>query len=144
MQKKMSERGQAVLEMLLVFLILIPLLFGGIELARGVSIRHALDSGLGLAVRALSLDPGQWDWAETMISQAVEENVLGDSGVGSVTMQCYDASGSPLSAESLLSLPFGTTFRLEAQVTFTPSMILILGQAVRIRLSHWGIVERYP
>ena len=55
-----TQKAQASIELLLILLILVPLLLGGIELARGVGIRQALDSGTGVATRALSLDPGQW------------------------------------------------------------------------------------
>ena len=35
-------------------------------------------------------------------------------------------------------------FRLEASCTYTPEIVLVGGQMVTIRVSHWGIVERYP
>jgi hypothetical protein len=142
--KNANERGQAVLEMLLVILVLVPLLFGGIELARGVAVRHALDSGTGVAVRALSLDPEQWDWSSQIVAQAVQENVMGDGGVGDPLLRAYDSSGSLLTPEVLADLPFGTSFRLEAEVAFIPDLVLIPEQPIRVRVSHWGIVERYP
>ncbi len=139
-----SERGQAVLEFLLVLMILVPLLFGGIELARGVGIRHALDSGGGVAVRALSLDPTQWSWANSVINQAVSGNPLGGGSVSAVTVVVYNAGGAQITSATLASLPFGAAFRLEAVVTYTPVIPLVGGQTVTIRVSHWGIVERYP
>ena len=66
-----KERGQASVELVLVLLILIPLLLGGIELARGVGIRQSLDSGTGIATRSLSLDPTQWVWATSIINQTL-------------------------------------------------------------------------
>ncbi|MBU2609857.1 MAG: pilus assembly protein [Chloroflexi bacterium] len=139
-----SERGQAVLEFLLVLMILVPLLFGGIELARGVGIRHALDSGVGVAARALSLDPTQWSWANSVISQAVSGNPLGGGSVSAVTVTAYNAGGSAITSGALASLPFGAAFRLAASVTYTPIIPLVGRQTVTIRVSHWGIVERYP
>jgi hypothetical protein len=139
-----GEDGQAILEMLLVILILVPLLFGGIELARGVAVRHALDGGTGLAVRALSLDPTAWDWALEIVMQGVEENIMGESGVGTPALQVYDSSGALLTPGALAALPFGTPFRLEAQLSFTPELPLIPAQTILVRVSHWGIVERYP
>jgi Flp pilus assembly protein TadG len=141
-----TESGQAVLEFLLVLMILAPLLFGGIELARGVGIRHALDSGVGVATRALSLDPTQWSWAATVISQSVTGNPLG-GGAGTTNapvVKVYNAGGTEISATTLASLPFGSAFRLAASVTYTPDVPLVGGQMVTIRVSHWGIVERYP
>jgi hypothetical protein len=139
-----KESGQAVLEMLLVLLILVPLFFGGIELARGVAVRHALDGATGLAVRALSLDPAAWEWAREIVWQEVDENVLGESGIGSPELEVYDSSGALLSPGALAGLPFGTPFRLEGQLSFTPQLPLIPAQTIQVQVSHWGIVERYP
>ena len=138
------QKGQASVELLLVLLILVPLLLGGIELARGVGIRHSLDSGVGVAARALSLDPSQWTWATNTINQAVQGNPLGGGSVGAVTVKVYNASGTQITSAALASLPFGSSFRLEASCTYTPEIALVGGQAVTIRVSHWSIVERYP
>jgi len=131
-------------ELLLALIILVPLLLGGIELARGVGIRHSLDSGAGVAARALSLDPTQWTWATNTINQAVQDNILGGGSVGAVTVKVYNAGGSQITSSALASLPFGSSFRLEASCTYTPEIALVGGQTVTIRVSHWGIVERYP
>ena len=141
---KKGEGGQAVLEMLLVILILVPLFFGGIELARGVAVRHALDGGTGLAVRALSLDPTAWEWALDIVLREVDENVMGASRVGTPALQVYDSSGALLTPGALAALPFGTPFRLEGQLSYTPELPLIPAQTIQVRVSHWGIVERYP
>jgi Flp pilus assembly protein TadG len=138
------QKGQASVELLLVLLILVPLLLGGIELARGVGLRHSLDSGAGVAARALSLDPTQWTWATNVINQAVQDNPLGGGSVGAVAVKVYNASEVQITPGALASLPFGSTFRLEASCTYTPEIVLVGGQAVTIRVSHWGIVERYP
>jgi len=139
-----SYRGQASVEFLLVLLILVPLLFGGFELARGVGLRHSLDSGVGVATRALSLDPAQWSWAVSTIQQTVSNNPLGGGSVSAVTVKAYNAGGIELSAAGLAALPFGAAFRLEAACSYTPEIILVGGTAVTIRVSHWGIVERFP
>jgi Flp pilus assembly protein TadG len=137
-------KGQASVELLLVLLILVPLLLGGIELARGVGVRHALDSGVGVATRALSLDPTQWTWATNTINQTTQENILGGGAVSAVTVKIYNASGTQITSATLAALPFGAAFRLEASCTYTPEITLVGGQVVTIRVSHWGIVERYP
>ncbi len=138
------ERAQGSIELVLVLMILVPLLLGGIELARGVGIRHSLDSGTGIATRTLSLDPTQWNWATSVINQAVTDNILGGGSVSVVTIHVYNASGTQITSAALAALPFGSTFRLEASCTYTPSIPLAGGEAVTIRVSHWGIVERYP
>jgi len=139
-----TQPGQASLEFLLVLLILVPLLFGGIELARGVGIRHALDSGVGVAARALSLDPAQWNWSVSVINQAVANNPFGGGSASAVTVRVYNASGSEIGSSGLAALPFGVAFRLEASCTYTPEIPLVGGTTVTIRVSHWGIVEQYP
>ena len=138
-----KQRGQASVELVLVLLILVPLLLGGIELARGVGIRHSLDSGVSVATRAVSLDPAQWVWSTSAINQAVQNNILGGGSVGAVSVRVYSISGSQINPNALATLPFGTAFRLEASCTYTPEIALIGGQTVTIRVSHWGIVERY-
>jgi len=140
----LKQRGQASVELLLALLILVPLLLGGIELARGVGIRHALDSGVGVATRALSLDPGQWTWATSTIDQAVQDNILGGGLVGPVKIHALDAAGNPISPSMLAGLPCGASFRLEASCAYAPWIPLVGGQAVTIRVAHWGIIERYP
>ena len=139
-----SWKGQASVELLLVLFILIPLLLGGIELARGVGIRHSLDASVGVATRALSLDPGQWTWATNVISQSVQDNILGGGSVGVLMVQAYSADGTEISSSDLANLPFGSAFQLAASCGYTPWIPLVGGQAVTIRVSHWGIVERYP
>ena len=144
--KFQAQRGQASLEMLLVLLILVPLLFGGVELARGVGIRHSLDSGAGVASRALSLDPTQWSWATQVIQDSVANNVLGGGTASTPTVRAFNGAGTQLSSGQLASLGFGETFRLDATTTYTPWLPLVPGggQQVTITVSHWGIVEKYP
>ena len=139
-----KERGQASVELVLVLLILIPLLLGGIELARGVGIRQSLDSGTGIATRSLSLDPTQWVWASSVINQTLANNILGSGAVSAVSVRVYNASGTQISSAAFAALAFGSAFRLEASCTYTPDIPLVGGRTVTIRVSHWGIVERYP
>jgi len=130
-------------EFLLILLILVPLLFGGFELARGVGLRHSLDSGVGVATRALSLDTTQWSWARSVINQAVSDNLLGGGAVSAVTVRVFTAGGVEIGASGLASLPFGASFRLEASCSYTPKIPLVGGTTVTIRVAHWGVVERF-
>jgi len=132
--------------MLLALLILVPLLFGGIELARGVGIRHSLDSGVGVASRALSLDPAQWSWATQVIEDSVKNNVLGGGTASTPTVRAFNDAGTQLTAGQLATLGFGETIRLQAETDYTPWLPLVSsgGRQVTIRVSHWGIVEKYP
>ena len=95
-------------------------------------------------MRALSLDPSQWSWSTSVISQAVSSNILGGGSVSAVSVNVYNAGGSLITSGALANLPFGSSFRPVASCTYTPKIALIGGQTVTIRVSHWGIVERYP
>lgn len=139
---KSWRAGQVAVEALLVVILFGLLIFGGIELSRGVAIRQALDSGTGAATRALSLDPAQWGFATNLVQQSVNQNVMGTQPP--VTMQVYDTSNTPRSSAWLSGSPFGTGFIIEADVPFQADIPFLPDSAVTIRVRHWGIVERYP
>ena len=139
---KSWRAGQVAVEALLVVIIFGLLIFGGIELSRGVSVRQALDSGTGAATRALSLDPAQWGFATNLVQQSVNQNVMGTQQP--VTMQVYDTSNTPRSSAWLSGSSFGTGFVIEAAVPFQADIPFLPDSAVTIRVRHWGIVERYP
>jgi hypothetical protein len=134
--------GQASVEALLVLMLLGLLIFGGIELSRGVAVRQALDSGSGAAVRALSLDPGQWSFSTSLVTQSVQQNVMGGGPVAS--LKVYDSANTLRSSAWLSGSPFGTTFILEASAPFQTNIPFLADQSITIRVRHYGIVERYP
>jgi hypothetical protein len=134
------QRGQATLEILIVLLILIPLIFGGIELSRGVAVRAALDSGVGVAVRTLSIDPTQWDWSANVVATTVAQNVFGCTGC-TVHLAAYNSDGDQIN-EGIGSLTYGEPFYLEGWVVFTPDIPLITLAPITIRVRHYGIIER--
>ena len=136
------KTGQAAVEALLVVMILGLLIFGGIELSRGVAIRQAMDSGTGAATRALSLDPSQWSFATNLIQESVDQNVMGAGEA--VTVQIYDTSNTLRSSAWLSGSPFGTAFIVEASAPFQADVPFLPASAATIRVRHWGIVERYP
>ena len=139
---KSDSKGQAAVEALLVLMMLALVIFGGIELSRGVAMRAALDSSAGAAVRALSLDPSQWNYAKNLIQEGTNQNVMGT--VEATTIQVFDAAGTPRSSAWLSGSPFGTTFILEASVPFQADIPFLSEPIMTIRVQHWGIVERYP
>ena len=139
---KSWRAGQVAVEALLVVILFGLLIFGGIELSRGVAIRQALDSGTGAATRALSLDPAQWGFATNLVQQSVNQNVMGTQPP--VTMQVYDTGNTLRSSAWLSGSPFGTGFVIEAVVPFQADIPFLPDSAVTIRVRHWGIVERYP
>jgi len=139
---KSDSKGQAAVEALLVLMVLALVIFGGIELSRGVAMRQALDSSAGAAVRALSLDPSQWNYAKNLIQEGTNQNVMGT--VEATTIQVFDATGTPRSSAWLSGSPFGTTFILEASAPFQADIPFLSEPIMTIRVQHWGIVERYP
>ena len=139
---KSDSKGQAAVEALLVLMVFALVIFGGIELSRGVAMRQALDSSAGAAVRALSLDPSQWNYAKNLIQEGTNQNVMGT--VEATTIQVFDAAGTPRSSAWLSGSPFGTTFILEASAPFQADIPFLSEPIMTIRVQHWGIVERYP
>jgi Flp pilus assembly protein TadG len=138
------QRGQASLEILIVLIFLIPLIFGAIELSRGVAVKSSLDSGVGLAVRALSVDPSNWTWAANTVTQTVARNVFGTAGLSNYTFTAYDSSDNPLSPVQFTALNYGAGFYIEATVRYTPEIPLLNLSPVFItlRARHYGIIER--
>lgn len=136
------EKGQAAVELLLVLMILVLVIFGGIELSRGVAIRQALDSGTGAAVRALSLNPSESSFAESLVQTSLNQNILGTGPRSS--LQVYDAVGNLRSSAWLSGSTFGTAFILEGSAPFQTDIPFLPETILTIRVRHWGIVERYP
>jgi Flp pilus assembly protein TadG len=143
-RRQTAARGQASLEMLVVLFMLVPLLFGAIEISRGVAIRAALDSGVGMAVRALSLDTSftQWTWATIQTNAAVNQNVFGGSGIGTPSYQLLDSLGNPIDQATLDTMGLGETFCLEGTVPYAPSVPLISLSSINITVRHCGVVDR--
>jgi Flp pilus assembly protein TadG len=139
-----EERGNAIVEMVLVLPILVLLLFGGFELSRGIAAHHALDTGVSTAARGLSIDPAQYDWAETTIRNSVSGNVL-CAGLGSsVTIHIYDQYGATLTPEQLDMLGFGAPFWIEATLPFTAVVPFVNLPGRTIAVAHTEVVERWP
>ncbi len=138
------ERGNAIVEMVLVLPILMMLLLGAFELARGIAAHHALDSGVATAARGLSIDPTQYDWAETAIRNSVGGNVLCAGLGGAVTVRLTDAHGAALSADALSALAFGTPFWVEADIPFTAAVPFLALPGRTIAAAHTEVIERWP
>jgi Flp pilus assembly protein TadG len=137
------RRGQAMLEMLIVLVILIPLIFGSIELSRGIAARAALDSGIGTAVRALAVNPSNWGWATGYVASTVAQNVFGDVGLGTVFITASQSNGDPLQPAELAALTYGSIFCLEGSVEYLPMVPLMsFTDPITIKVKHCGVVER--
>jgi Flp pilus assembly protein TadG len=127
-------RGQASLEMLIVLLMLIPLIFGGIELSRAVAVHSALDSGTAVATRMLSLNPSQAGDALAIVNLTVNSNVMGNTGVGIVHMTSDPAV--------LSTVAFGSTFCMTSTVDFTPSIPFLTTTTITMHATHCAVMER--
>ena len=134
--------GQASLEVLIVLILLIPLIFGAFALSRGVAIKSALDSGVAVAVRALSLDPTNWTFASNAVTMTVAQNVFGGSGLGPIHFEAYNSSGVQLFESTFDDLVLGDGFYIVAWVQYGPQVPLLPLAPITLRARHYGIVER--
>jgi len=135
------QRGQATLEILIVLLILIPLIFGGIELSRGVAVRSALDSGLNVMVQAVSIDPNQWGWSAIVVQETVDQNVFGSLGLEpTVHLTAVDFNNQPTG--DLSTLPYGALFCVVGSVGYSPMVPLLPLSPITITVKHCGVIQK--
>lgn len=125
------EHGAVSIEMVFFLLIFVVAFFGAIEMAREVSVKHALDVGTYRAARYLSIVPGDQTTARNMIQTELNSNVLG--GAGSVVMNVDMPSQS-----------FQTVFSVTADVPYRPVIPLMLFAPKTLRVIHSQSVEAYP
>jgi Flp pilus assembly protein TadG len=128
---KVNERGSTSIEMVFFLLIFVVTFFGAIEMAREVSVKHALDVGTYRAARYLSIVPSDQTTARNMIQTELDRNVLG--GAGSVQM-----------IVDMPSQSFQTVFSVTAQVAYQPVIPLMVFAPKTLRVVHSQSVEAYP
>ena len=143
-RRSKHERGQVSIELLLSIMILAVLFFGGFELARGIAVKHALDVGVSNAARGLSLDPTQWGWADTLVRNEVNANVMGGGLGDNVVLRVFDGAGNEITPATLAVYTFGSQFRLRAEVPFQAVAPFVSTSGRTISADHWVLVERYP
>jgi len=125
------ELGSVSIEMVFFLLIFVVAFFGAIEMAREVSVKHALDVGTYRAARYLSIVPSDQLTARTMIQNELNSNVLG--GAGSVVMTVDMPSQS-----------FQTVFSVTADVPYQPVIPLMIFAPKTLRVIHSQSIEAYP
>ena len=125
------ERGTVSVEMVFFLLIFVVTFFGAIEMAREVSVKHALDVGTYRAARYLSIVPNDQLAARNMIQNELNANVLG--GAGSVVMTVDMPSQS-----------FQTVFSVIADVPYQPVIPLMIFAPKTLRVIHSQSIEAYP
>ncbi len=126
-----SERGAVSIEMVFFLLIFVVAFFGAIEMAREVSVKHALDVGTYRAARYLSIAPNDQATARNMIQNELNANVLG--GAGSVVMNV-----------NMPSQTFQTVFSVTAQVAYQPVIPLMVFAPKTLQVVHSQSIEAYP
>ncbi len=126
-----GTRGAVSVEMLFFLLIFVVTFFGAVEMAREISVKHALDVGTYRAARYLSLVPWDQAFARQMIQSELDANVLG--GAGTVQMSVDMPSQS-----------FQSIFSVTAQVPYQPVVPLILFAPKALSITHAQSIEAYP
>lgn len=149
-EKKLAF-GQSALELIITLAVLLPIIFGGIEFARAVSIRQSLSNGVYLAARAISTDPtgamtvdagtGR-TYAQTLVYRSLQADVFGAGGVSPATINY----GSPTWDDPVgcASPTLGCTFSYSASLTFVPVIPLFSESDIPISATHFGLVEIVP
>lgn len=125
------NRGAVSAETAFFLLIFAVLFFGAVELAREISVKHALDVGTYRATRYLSLVPHDWTTAQTMIQTELDHNVLGGAGVvqTTITMPC---------------VTFQCAFDVTAQVAYQPVIPFMVFAPKTLQIIHTQSIEAYP
>mgnify|MGYP005811875657 CR=1 FL=1 len=150
------HRGQATLEMLLVLLVLVPLLFGGYELARAISIRQALDAGTDLAAQAMGTFPTRPDYAEQLIRDQLNASALCPSCGNSAALRwCVSVNQGPcVTAPTAADLApmfetcnlyepddwYGCPFYIKAQLPFRMSVPFVPLAPITLSTGYHGVV----
>ncbi len=127
----LCERGAVSVEMVFFLLIFALTFFGAVEMAREISVKHALDVGTYRAARYLSLVPSDSATARNMIQKELDANVLG--GTGSLQMSLDMPSQS-----------FQAIFSVTAQVTYQPAVPFIIFAPKVLIVTHSQSIEKYP
>ena len=125
------ERGSVSIEMVFFLLIFVVTFFGAVEMAREISVKHALDVGTYRAARYLSIVPSDQTTARNMIQKELDNNVLG--GAGSVQM-----------VVDMPSQSFQTIFSVKAQVPYNPVVPLVIFAPKSLSVTHSQSIEAYP
>lgn len=125
------DEGAVAVEMLFFLLVFVIAFFGSVEMAREISVKHALDVGTYRATRYLSIVPGDQATARAMIQGELDNNVLG--GAGNVQMSV-----------DMPSTAFQSVFSVTAEVAYQPAVPLMVFAPKTLRVIHSQSIEAYP
>lgn len=131
---KNSEKGSLSVEMVLLVPVFVLLVIGGLEMARGATIRMSVSAGAWRAARYLSIyDP----WAEAEALHIVQEtamrNVLGGDP-SRVTVMVTDDGGRG----------FGDVITVRAEYDFCPLIPFMTSGCATLEGEHSLVVEVWP
>lgn len=125
------QRGSTSIEMVFFLLIFALTFFGAVEMARLISVKHALDVGTYRATRYLSIVPHDQATARQMIQTELQRNVLGWSGTLQVTVQ-------------MSCTTFQCPFDVTAQATYRPVIPFMFFLPKTLSVTHTQNIEAYP
>lgn len=126
-----ETRGAVSIEMVFFLLIFVVTFFGAVEMAREISVKHALDVGTYRAARYLSLVPNDQPTARNMIQKELDTNVLGRAGTVQMVVDMPSQS-------------FQTIFSVTAQVPYQPVVPLVIFAPKSLSVTHSQSIEAYP
>lgn len=126
-----SDGGSVSIEMVFFLLIFVVAFFGTAEMARAISVKHALDVGTYRAARYLSIVPSDQVTARNMIQTELDRNVLGGAGNVQTTVD-------------MPSQAFQTVFSVTAEVAYQPVIPLMVFAPKTLRVIHSQSIEAYP
>lgn len=125
------SEGVVSVEIVFFLLIFAITFFGAVEMAREISVKHALDVGTYRAARYLSIVPSDTATARGMIQSELDNNVLG--GAGTVQMNV-----------DMPSQAFQSVFSVTAQIAYQPSVPLMVFAPKTLSVTHAQSIEKYP
>lgn len=127
-----DERGTTAVEVLLVTMIVIPLIFGGIELTRGITIKESLDRGAFEGARYFAIHGNE---------TAARNQVRAASANGVFPL---DPSKVSVTISPNAGLKYGDAVCVEASYDTDLDLALVSMFSVRLRGRHCTAYERFP
>ncbi len=125
-------RGQSAVEALLATILFVTLIFGGLELARAVSLKQALDRGAFEGVRYLATR-GDVAGTTPVVRAAVARAILG-----------ADAAQASVSTTWTAGTHYGASVCVTASYATTLDMPLVAVVARTLSATHCTPYEVYP
>jgi Flp pilus assembly protein TadG len=128
-----DHRGQSVVEGLLITVLFVTLIFGGLELARAVSLKQALDRGAFEGARYLATH------ADLPGASAVAKSAVGNAILGG------DPTKATVTSDWAAGLTgYGDSFCLTVSYATTIQLPLVSSTARTLSARHCTVYEVWP